>query len=235
MIGWCDARVSLLSYVVFTSRREKVIQMSAASLWSYWWEFVRKTTHASQLWSLWGTVLLPHAPRGRGKGASFRDEGKFALGYTHSPTTVHNGGVGWRNRAKTSLPLLVVVRGVFSELRTLEAASCAACQNLPRGLSQTNYVQQSRSLSTRVASVSSLGTLRCPRLVTPACTWWSHSEGNGCGSEAAILRERECEKGHKVKLEITNVIGKRPFILKSVMENPFFYFALRIIVKNHFL
>lgn len=68
MIGWYDARTSLLSCVVVTSRREKVIQMSAASLWSYWQEFVRKTTRASQLQSLCGTVLLPPALRGRGKG-----------------------------------------------------------------------------------------------------------------------------------------------------------------------
>lgn len=68
MIGWYDARTSSLRYVVAMSRREKVIQMSAASLWSHWQEFGRKTTSASQLQSLCGTVLLPHAPCGKGKG-----------------------------------------------------------------------------------------------------------------------------------------------------------------------
>lgn len=68
MIGWYDARTSLLSYAVATSRREKVIQMSGASLQSHWQEFGRKTTLLSQLQSLCGTVLLPHAARGRGKG-----------------------------------------------------------------------------------------------------------------------------------------------------------------------
>lgn len=68
MIGWYDAWTSLLSYVVATSRREKVNQMSDASLWSHWLEFGRKITLVSQLQSPCRTVLLPHASCGGGRG-----------------------------------------------------------------------------------------------------------------------------------------------------------------------
>lgn len=199
MIGWYDASASLLSYVVVTRRWEKVVQMSAASLWSYWQGFVKKTTCASQLQPLGGTVLLPQAPCGRGKGHQCGGEGESALSYTHSPIMVRKGGVGWMNHTEMSLPLWLggypPSQGLL-ELRVMHPVkTCSA-----PWAKQIRY--DSRGLRACVASVSSLGPPGCPQVVTPACTLWNHSERNGCDSDAAILRE--CGKGHKVKpVEIT--------------------------------
>lgn len=70
MTGLYEARTSTLSYAM--SRREKVIQMSDASLQSQWQESGRKTTLASQLQSLVGQcscLLLPgEGDRGSGRG-----------------------------------------------------------------------------------------------------------------------------------------------------------------------
>lgn len=114
---------------------------------------------------LWDGVPASGSPW-EGKGASVRDDGQSVLSYTHSPTTVHKGGEGWRNPAN----LASLAGEVSSKLRTLAAASCAACQNLLWGLSQTNFVQQWGSLSTGVASLSPLGTQKCRRIAAPSHT-----------------------------------------------------------------
>lgn len=118
-------------YVVVTSRQEKGIQMSAASLRSYWYEFVRTTTRASQLQSLCGTVLLSPAPRGRGKG--HRSGMKVSL---HPVTPIPLQWCTKGERAKATMQRCLCLFGwgrVSSKLGTLAAASCTAYQNLLRG------------------------------------------------------------------------------------------------------
>lgn len=117
---------------------------------------------------------------------------------------------------------------VSSKLRTLAAASCAACQNLLWGLSQTNFVQQSGSLSTGVASLSSLGIPKYnQRVVAPAHTMSSHSEGSGCGSDAILIEYitktilRQCGKAHTASWGDQRN-WKKILISKGMMEKHFF-------------
>lgn len=92
MIGRYDARTSLLSYDVVTSRRGEVIQMSAASLCT---ELLAGVCEENYPGIPAAAPLRDRAPAScspwAGKGASVGGEGKFALSYAHSPTMLHKG------------------------------------------------------------------------------------------------------------------------------------------------
>lgn len=75
------------------SRREKVIQMSDASLGSQWQESGRKTTPCPSCSSLWDSAPASCSPW-EGKGAVVGDEGQSVLSYTHSPITELEEGEG---------------------------------------------------------------------------------------------------------------------------------------------
>lgn len=138
MTGWYEARTSSLSYAVAMSRREKVIQMSDASLRSQWQESGRKTTPASQPQAPEGQCSCLLLPGGRKRAAVGMKVSLCSL--TPTPLQVctkRERAEGTLGGLRASLP-----GEVSSKLRTLAAASCAACQNLLWGLSQTYFVEQ---------------------------------------------------------------------------------------------
>lgn len=121
--------------------------------------------------------------------------------------------------------------GVSPKLGTLAAASYALRKTCSAAWAkQIRY--DSRGFWACVASFSSLGPPRCPRVVTPACTLWNHSEGNGCDwcCNTKIMWERT-----QSKTWWDNIIGKRLLFSKALQREHFFLFTLKIIVNKHFL
>lgn len=116
-----------------------MIQMSDASLWSHWQEFGRKTTLASQLQPPVGQCSCLMLPVGGERGIG---QGRRS-GCTQLHPLPYSCAQRGRGLKEPREELLASLAGeVSSKLRTLAAASCAACQNLLWGLSQTNFVQQ---------------------------------------------------------------------------------------------
>lgn len=159
MIGWYEARTSLLSYVVATSRRESdsdVWCLSVESVAGAWEENYPSIPAAVPC----GPVLLPHAPRGRGK--EHRSGLKVCTQLHPFPYNCAQRGRGLKEPCED---LCASLSGeVSSKLRTLAAASCAACQNLLWGWSQTNFVEQWGSLSEhRYSFTLSPGSTKVPK------------------------------------------------------------------------
>lgn len=177
---------------------------------------------------LWDNAPASCSPE-EGTGAAVGGEGQSVLS---SPTPLQPSTK--RERAEGTLwGLSASLAGeISSKLRTLAAASCAACQNLLWGLSQTYFVQQWGSLSEHRYSFTlypgSTNVLKsCSSityLVEPQWRKWLWL--GWCN----IKRMREST--HSIASWGSQCNWKKTLILKGIMEKHFFYFALRLIVNK---